>query len=202
MKILCIGRNYAEHASELGNAVPLEPVVFLKPETALIPSRMPFFVPDFDSEIHHEIELVLRICRLGKNIEERFAHRYYDAITVGLDFTARGLQNELKSKGLPWEKAKAFDGSAAIGRWIPLPTQGSEPLHFALDLDGRVVQQGQSDQMLFGFDRLIAEVSRYFTLKQGDLLFTGTPSGVGPVRKGQQLNGFLNGICLLTLNIR
>lgn len=202
MKILCIGRNYAEHASELGNAVPSEPVVFLKPETALIPGRMPFFIPDFDSEIHHEIELVLRVCRLGKHIEERFAHRYYDAITVGIDFTARGLQNELKSKGLPWEKSKAFDGSAALGRWVPIAPPLTEPLHFALEIDGREVQKGQIDHMLFGFNRLIAELSRYFTLKQGDLIYTGTPSGVGPVRKGQQLNGYLDGELLLSLPIR
>ena len=212
MKIFCIGRNYGAHAAELGNELPSEPVIFLKPETALIPGRQPFFIPDFSAEIHYEIELVLRISRLGKHIEERFAHRYYDAVTVGIDFTARDLQDELKSKGLPWEKAKAFDGSAALGRWIELDSKNGADestirekisnLHFELKIDETTVQQGHSSEMIFGFDRLISEVSRYFTLKQGDLLYTGTPKGVGAVSKGQILRGFLENQRLFEVKIR
>ncbi len=212
MKIFCIGRNYGAHAAELGNEIPPEPVIFLKPETALIPGRQPFFIPDFSSEIHYEIELVLRISRLGKHIEERFAHRYYDALTVGIDFTARDVQDELKAKGLPWEKAKAFDGSAALGQWVEIGSKSGAgtslsreklgALKFELKLDEKTVQQGNSSEMIFGFDRLIAEISKYFTLKQGDLIFTGTPKGVGPVRKGQMLQGFLGDERLFELKVK
>ncbi|MBR7068538.1 MAG: fumarylacetoacetate hydrolase family protein [Bacteroidales bacterium] len=194
MKIVCIGRNYADHARELGNEPPAEPVFFMKPDTALLRNNQPFFMPDFSQELHHEVEVVLRICRLGRHIEPRFAHRYYDAITVGIDFTARDLQRQCAQQGLPWEKAKAFDGSAPIGDFVELA--GSEfdiaaGIDFRLDLNGTTVQQGNTRDMLFGFDELIAHTSRYITYRTGDLLFTGTPVGVGPVRIGDRLKAYL-----------
>ncbi|HAD97490.1 MAG TPA: 2-hydroxyhepta-2,4-diene-1,7-dioate isomerase [Cryomorphaceae bacterium] len=203
MKIICVGRNYAEHAAELQNEVPDEPVLFLKPETALIPKRNPFFIPDFSEDVHYEAELVVRIKKLGKNIQEKFAHKYYDSVTVGLDFTARDLQKKLKEKGLPWEKAKAFDGSAAIGKWMDL----SELEHpntpsFHLLLNNEKVQEGNTDLMIFGINRLIAHISKYFTLKIGDLVFTGTPAGVGRVQKNDILQLFLEDQQVLQLNVK
>lgn len=181
MKIICIGRNYADHAKELNNQVPEEPVVFLKPDSAILPKGNAFFIPDFSENLQHELEIVIRIDRLGKHIEERFAHRYYSEFSLGLDFTARDLQSKLKAKGLPWEKAKAFDGSAFIGPWFSKADYDLSNLNFSLLKNGETVQKGQSSDMLFSIDRLIAEVSKYFTLKIGDLIFTGTPAGVGAV---------------------
>ncbi|MDB9701792.1 fumarylacetoacetate hydrolase family protein, partial [Salibacteraceae bacterium] len=169
MKIICIGRNYAEHAKELKNEVPSEPVIFLKPDTALLPKRNPFFIPDFTDDLHHELELVVRINRVGKNIEERFASRYYSQITLGIDFTARDVQKQCKEKGLPWEKAKAFDGSAPLGDWVDLGQRDIQNLKIELKKNGEVVQSGNTSDMLFSVDRLIAEVSKYFTLKIGDV---------------------------------
>lgn len=195
MKIFCIGRNYAEHARELNNEVPERPVIFMKPETAIVRKNQPFFYPPFSSDIHYELELVLRIGKVGKFIEPRFAHRYVDAITVGIDFTARDIQSELKRKGLPWERAKAFDGSAIVGTFIPYSSLPSGiPIDFHLLKNGEEVQRGSSTDMIFSFDEIVAEISTFATLKKGDLIFTGTPSGVGPVHTGDDLLGFLNGV--------
>jgi 2-keto-4-pentenoate hydratase/2-oxohepta-3-ene-1,7-dioic acid hydratase in catechol pathway len=195
MKIICVGRNYAAHAAELNNEVPKEPVIFLKPETAIVLPRMPFFIPDFSNDVHYELELVVRINRLGKNIEERFAHKYYDQITAGIDFTARDLQSNLKKAGLPWEKAKAFDGSAVVGSWVSLENlPDPQKISFSMRRNGQVVQQADSTQMLFSINFLIAHISKYFTLKIGDLIFTGTPVGVGPVASGDVLEGFLENV--------
>lgn len=203
MKFICIGRNYADHARELKNDLPTEPVIFLKPETALILKRQPFFLPGFSQDIHHEIELLVKINRVGKHIEERFAHRYYDELSLGLDFTARDTQQFLKEKGLPWEKAKAFDGSAAVGQWVAKSELGPlNDLHFRLEKNGEVVQKGHTADMIFSIDRLIAEVSKYFTLKKGDILFTGTPAGVGPVTAEDELVGFLGDQQLLQLRVK
>jgi 2-keto-4-pentenoate hydratase/2-oxohepta-3-ene-1,7-dioic acid hydratase in catechol pathway len=203
MKIIAIGRNYREHAAELNNAVPTEPVVFMKPETALVKGNKPFFHPDFSSEIHHEVEMVIRICKVGKNIEEKFAHRYYDEITVGIDFTARDLQQKAKEKGLPWEKAKSFDGSAPIGTFVPT-TQFADlqKLNFTLDLNGKRVQTGSTSDMIFSFDFIVSYVSRFFTLQMGDLIYTGTPAGVGPVKPGDRLTAALEGTVLLDFEVK
>lgn len=181
MKIFCVGRNYVQHAKELGNAVPGSPVIFMKPETAVLRPGQAFFIPPFSSEIHYEAEIVIRINRLGKSIPERFAHRYYNECTVGIDFTARDLQQNLKSQGLPWELAKAFDGSAALGEWITLPDSFKEGIDFALFQNQQKVQSGNTNQMLFSVDTIISYISQYFTLKIGDIIFTGTPAGVGQV---------------------
>ena len=203
MKIVCIGRNYAAHAAELGNDIPAEPVIFMKPSTAVVTGGKPFFHPDFSEDIHYECELVLRVCRNGKAIEERFAHRYYDRIGLGIDFTARDIQQACKERGLPWEKAKAFDNSAVLGDMIALEELASPgDIAFELDVDGETVQRGRSSLMLFGFDRIIAEVSRYFRIQDGDLIFTGTPAGVGRVRPGQLLVGRLEGRELLRCRIK
>ncbi len=203
MKIICVGRNYVAHAAELDNPVPEEPVLFLKPETALVPKRNPFFLPDFSEEVHYEAELVIRINRIGKNIQEKFAHKYYDSLTVGIDFTARDLQKKLKTKGLPWEKAKSFDGSAAIGKWVD-KSDLDEPdnPNFHLLLNGEKVQEGNPELMIFKIDKLISHISSYFTLKIGDLIFTGTPSGVGPVQRNDSLNLFLENREVLNLNVK
>ena len=202
MKIICIGRNYSEHAREMKSAIPEEPVIFLKPDTALLPKRQPFFIPSFSSDLHHEVELVVRINRLGKGIEEKFAHRYYSEVTLGIDFTARDIQADCKSNGLPWEKAKAFDGSAPVGDWIQLGSKNVQDLAFELKKNGDPVQQGNTRDMLFSVDRLIHEISKYFTLKIGDFIFTGTPAGVGPVKVGDVLSASLNGEELLRVNIK
>lgn len=196
MKIFGIGMNYALHNKELDGALykPEEPVVFTKADSALLRTGKPFFVPDWTAQVDYEAELVIRICRLGKGIPVRFAHRYYDAMTVGIDFTARDLQREARQKGLPWTVCKGFDGSAVLGDWVPKeelpPVQG---LHFRLDLNGQTVQQGHTADMLYGVDELIAYLSRFFTLRTGDLLYTGTPPGVGPVQIGDHLEGWLEG---------
>lgn len=203
MKIICVGRNYVDHAKELKNEVPTEPVIFLKPETAILPKRNPFFIPDFTNEVHYEAELVIRINKIGKNIQEKFAHKYYDEVTVGLDFTARDLQQKLKEKGLPWEKAKAFDGSAAVGKFISLDKiQDFENLEFTLHKNGELAQKGSPQQMIFSIHKLIAYVSQYFTLKIGDLIYTGTPAGVGKVEKDDQLELKLNEQTVLKLNVK
>lgn len=203
MKIICVGRNYVDHAKELKNEVPTEPVIFLKPETAILPKRNPFFIPDFTNEVHYEAELVIRINKIGKNIQEKFAHKYYDEVTVGLDFTARDLQQKLKEKGLPWEKAKAFDGSAAVGKFISLDKiQDFENLEFTLHKNGELAQKGNPQQMIFSVHKLISYVSQYFTLKIGDLIYTGTPAGVGKVEKDDQLELKLNEQTVLKLNVK
>lgn len=193
MKIICVGRNYVAHAKELNNEVPGEPVLFMKPDSALLRNNDPFYIPDWSNDVHHEVELIVRINRLGKSIERRFAPRYYAEIGLGIDFTARDVQNNLKDKGLPWEKAKAFDHSAVISSEFvavdSLPDRNK--IHFRLDVNGKTVQNGDSSLMIFPFDEIIAQVSRYFTLKIGDLIYTGTPSGVGPVKPGDRLEGYL-----------
>ncbi|MEI6276637.1 MAG: fumarylacetoacetate hydrolase family protein [Prolixibacteraceae bacterium] len=192
MKIICIGRNYVKHAQELNHDVPTEPVFFMKPDSALLKDNKPFFLPDFSKEIHHEIELVIKISRLGKNIEARFAHRYYEEIGLGIDFTARDLQRQLIEKGLPWEKAKAFDSSAVLGKFMTKEELGDpEHILFSLHRNGEVVQSGDSQLMIFPFDAIIENVSKYVTLKIGDLIYTGTPAGVGPVAIDDRLEGYI-----------
>ncbi len=194
MKFICIGRNYVEHAKELNNAVPTEPVIFFKPETALLVGRQPFFYPEFSKDIHYECEIVVRINRLGKNIQKKFAHRYYDEIGLGIDFTARDLQNKLKEKGLPWEKAKGFDGSAVIGNFVPVSSlKNPQNIEFQLLKNGSIVQCGFSKDMIYDIDAIIEHVSQYVTLKIGDIIFTGTPAGVGPIAIGDQYEGLLEG---------
>lgn len=205
MKILAVGMNYAEHNKELDGTlyIPEEPVIFTKPDSALLKDSKPFFIPDFTKQCDYETELVVRICRLGKNISERFAHRYYDAYTVGIDFTARDLQRKLRAEGKPWELSKAFDNSAVIGDFVSkeeLPDV--QQLHFHLDIDGKIVQQGFTGDMIYSVDRLVAFVSQYFTLKIGDLIFTGTPVGVGPVAIDQHLDGYLEGRKVLSFNVK
>lgn len=204
MKIIAIGMNYAAHNEEMRHThVNTDPVIFMKPDSAILKDGKPFFIPDFSEEIHYETEVVVRINRLGKNIAPRFAHRYYDALTVGIDFTARDLQRKFREAGNPWELCKGFDNSAAIGTFVPV-TQFADvqQLQFSLQIDGQTVQQGCTANMLFGIDEIIAYVSKFVTLKIGDLLFTGTPSGVGPVSVGQHLQGFLEGEKLLDFHIR
>jgi len=188
VKIICIGRNYADHAKELGNQVPSEPVIFMKPDSAILPKGNAFFIPEFSNDVHFECEVVVRIDRLGKNIEERFASRYYSQIALGIDFTARDLQEELKAKGLPWEKAKSFDGAAYLGKLFDksdYPDLGE--ISFQLKKNGEIAQNGNTRDMLFSIDRIIAEVSKYFTIKIGDLIYTGTPAGVAAVNIGDEL---------------
>lgn len=206
MKIIAIGMNYALHNREMGRegVVNREPVIFLKPDSAILRDGKPFFLPDFSTEVHYETEVVVRICRLGKCIAPRFARRYYDAVTVGIDFTARDLQRRFRETGHPWELSKGFDNSAAIGTFIPLDEAGGDvqALDFRLDIDGRTVQRGFTGDMLFGVDDIIAYVSRFMTLKMGDLIYTGTPAGVGPVAVGQHLEGYLGDRRLLDFYIR
>ncbi|UTW65288.1 fumarylacetoacetate hydrolase family protein [bacterium SCSIO 12643] len=203
MKIICIGRNYAMHAKELNNPVPKEPVMFMKPDSALLQSQKPFFIPDFTKDVHHELEIVVKINRLGKHIKKKFAHKYYNSITVGIDFTARDVQKDLKSKGLPWEIAKAFDGSAPIGKFIPVDQfEDLQNLNFKLEKNGTPVQIGNTKDMLFDIDTLIEHISKYFTLKIGDLIYTGTPAGVGSVQIGDQLVASIEGQELLKTSVK
>lgn len=204
MKIIAVGMNYARHNEELGHtSVNEEPVIFMKPDSAILKDGKPFFIPDFSNEIHYETELVVRISRLGKNIAPRFASRYYDAVTVGIDFTARDLQRKFREAGNPWELSKGFDNSAAIGTFVPVERfKDIQYLNFHLDIDGKTVQQGYTADMLFKIDDIIAYVSRFVTLKIGDLLFTGTPADVGPVSIGQHLEGYLEEEKLLDFYIR
>ncbi len=202
MKIICIGRNYAEHAKELKNEVPKEPVFFMKPDTALIIRNQPFFLPDFSTDIHHEVELVIKINRVGKNIEERFAHKYYSEIGIGIDFTARDLQTKCKEKGLPWEKAKAFDGSAPLGGFLQKESLPKTGILFHLEINGKTVQTGNSKDLIFSFDKIIAYVSQFITLKKGDLIYTGTPEGVGQVQTDDRLEAFIGEEKLLAFNVK
>lgn len=204
MKIICIGRNYADHARELGNQVPSEPVVFLKPQSAILSHKHPFYIPEWTQEVHHEVELVVKIDRLGKTISEAHAPRYYSEVSLGLDLTARDVQTRLKAKGHPWERAKAFDGSAVIGQFVSLEQLGKDvqDLSFSLTNHGETLQEGQTKDMLFSVNRLIAEVSKFMTLKVGDLLFTGTPAGVAAVQPGDRLVGSLEGHDLFAVNVK
>jgi 2-keto-4-pentenoate hydratase/2-oxohepta-3-ene-1,7-dioic acid hydratase in catechol pathway len=201
MKIICIGRNYAEHAKEMKAELPSEPVFFMKPETALL-KETDFYLPDFTNDLHHEIELVLKICKAGKHIEEQFAHKYYDQIGLGIDFTARDIQTECKLKGLPWEKAKSFDNSAPIGKFENKTKFILNNINFSLTINGQQKQLGNSSDLIFSFDQIISFVSKYVSLKVGDLIYTGTPSGVGPVKIGDKLEGFINDVSYLTLSIK
>jgi acylpyruvate hydrolase len=194
MKIICIGRNYVAHARELDNEVPTEPVFFMKPDSALVIGNRPFFYPDFSSLVHYELEVVLRIDRLGRSIEEKYACRYFNEIALGVDFTARDLQNRVKEKGLPWEIAKGFDYSAPVSEFFPVSELGDiHRLSFRLDLNGKTVQEGNTSLMIFSFEKILAYVSRFMTLKTGDLVFTGTPAGVGPVAVNDRLEAYLEG---------
>jgi 2-keto-4-pentenoate hydratase/2-oxohepta-3-ene-1,7-dioic acid hydratase in catechol pathway len=203
MKIFCVGRNYVEHAKELGNEVPEEPVIFMKPKSALLQSHTPFYYPEFSNELHYEVELVLRVCKNGKYVNERQASKYYNAISVGIDFTARDIQAELKKKGLPWEKAKAWDNSAVVGQWKDLtPDFLKQPVSFSLNKNGEEVQKGVSTDMIFSFDKIVANISNYFSLNIGDLIYTGTPAGVGECVVGDVLEGFLEQERLFELEIK
>jgi acylpyruvate hydrolase len=203
MKIICIGRNYAEHAKEMNAPVPTEPVLFMKPETALLQKNEPFYYPEFSKDIHHEVELVLKISKMGRHIDLQFANRYYDEIGIGIDFTARDIQAKCKEKGLPWEKAKAFDHSAPIGKFLPktkFPLM--DDIKFHLDVNGKTVQKGTTEELLFSFDHLISYVSKFFTLKKGDMIYTGTPEGVGPVKIGDRLEAYIGQEKLLDFEIK
>lgn len=203
MKIICIGRNYSEHAKELNNKIPVDPVFFMKPDSALLLNNNPFFLPEFSNEIHHEVEVVVRINRLGKHIEEKFASRYYNEIGLGIDFTARDIQQKCKENGLPWEIAKAFDQSAPLGIFLDLaklPDKNS--IKFELYINDSLVQSGDTQHMIFSIDRIIAYVSKFLTLKIGDLIYTGTPSGVGPVKIGDKLTGKLEGKVMFEFEVK
>lgn len=205
MKIICIGMNYSGHNKELGNTLikQINPVVFLKPDSAILRNRRPFFLPDFSNRIEYETELVIRIDKLGKNIDEKFAYRYWDVLTVGIDFTARDMQKEFRSEGLPWELCKAFDSSAAIGDFVPKERYSDvQSLHFNLNINGETVQKGYTGDMTFSIEKIISFVSCYFTLRTGDLIFTGTPAGVGPTSIGQHFEGYIEEDKLLDFHIR
>ncbi len=203
MKIFCIGRNYSEHAKELGNAVPEDPVVFTKPDTALLKNGEHFYLPDFSSDVHHEVELVIKINKVGKNIQEKFARNYFSEIGMGIDFTARDLQTKLKAKGLPWDLAKGFDGAAPLGNFIDVSQRETlQNISFGLQKNKVWVQQGNSNDMIFSFEKIIAFVSSYFTLKVGDLIYTGTPAGVGPVAIGDTLEAYLENELALTCEVK
>lgn len=203
MKIICVGRNYVEHIKELNNEQPEDPVIFMKPETAIPLKHEPFFYPDFSTDVHHEVEILVKINRVGKNIDEKFAHKYYDEIGVGIDFTARDVQSKLKAKGLPWELAKAFNGSAPISNFVSKTSfPDLQNLNFRLDINGETRQTGNTILMLFKIDYLISFVSRYFLLQQGDILFTGTPKGVGPVQVGDRLTAFIEDNPMLTFDVK
>lgn len=203
MKFLCIGRNYVEHAKELGNEVPNEPVIFIKPKSALLQANTPFYYPEFTNELHYECEVVLRICKNGKYIAEKAANKFYDAISVGIDFTARDIQSELKKKGLPWEKAKAWDNSAILGKWQALPNPfNKSDIHFSMTKNGETVQKGHTKDMIHDFDKIVSHVSNYFSLNIGDVIFTGTPAGVGECVVGDELEGFLEGQSMFKLTVQ
>ena len=203
MKIICVGRNYVEHIKELDNKKPNEPVLFLKPQTAIINKRQPFFIPSFSNEIHYELELIIKINRLGKFIQRKFSHKYYNEISLGIDFTARDVQLELKNKGLPWEKAKAFDGSCLIGEWKNKKDFGNiDNIDFRLTKNDEIVQNSNTSLMLWKVDELIEHISKFFTLKIGDIIFTGTPAGVGRVEINDKLKGYMNDNELLSVNIK
>ena len=203
MKIICVGRNYTEHIKELDNVVPDEPILFLKPDSAILLKKQPFYIPEFTNEVHHEVEVLVKINRIGKHIDRKFAHKYYDEIGLGIDFTARDLQKKLKSDGLPWEKAKAFDGSAVIRNFISKnEIEDIDDLPFSLKRNGEVVQQGSTKQMMWKIDALIENISKYFTLKIGDVIFTGTPLGVGPVSVDDVLQGYIEEKEMFSIKIK
>lgn len=203
MKIICIGRNYTEHIDELNNEKPAEPVIFIKPDSAVLPKEQDFFIPEFSDEVHYEVEVLIRIKKVGKHIAKKFAHTYYDEIGLGIDFTARDLQDELKSKGLPWEKAKGFDGAAVIGRWLPKSKfKDVNNIHFALLKNGQIVQQASTSHMLWKIDEIISYVSKFFMLKKGDVIFTGTPAGVGRISANDYLSGTLENEEMLSVKIK
>jgi 2-keto-4-pentenoate hydratase/2-oxohepta-3-ene-1,7-dioic acid hydratase in catechol pathway len=203
MKIFCVGRNYADHAKELNNAIPDEPVIFMKPKSALLQAHTPFYYPEFTNELHYECELVLRVSKNGKYIQEKFGNKYYDAITAGIDFTARDIQDELKKKGLPWEKAKAWDNSAAIGKWIPVQDiKNRNDINFKLNKNNETVQKGNSADLIFGFDYLICYISNFFSINIGDLIFTGTPAGVGELVVGDEIEAYIEDEALMKLEIK
>ncbi|UAY52747.1 fumarylacetoacetate hydrolase family protein [Ferruginibacter albus] len=203
MKIICVGRNYAAHAKELGNDIPDEPVIFMKPKSALLQSHTPFYYPEFTNELHYECELVIRVSKNGKYIQERHAGNYYNAVTVGIDFTARDIQNDLISKGLPWEKSKAFDNSAAVGKFIDFtPDINKKNINFSLSKNKEIVQQGNSGSMIFGIDSIVSHISNYFSLNIGDLIFTGTPAGVDECVVGDELEAYIDKQLLLKLDIK
>lgn len=203
MKIICIGRNYTEHIKELENEKPKDPVIFLKPDTSILLKKQPFFIPDFSNDVHYEVEILVKINKIGKYIDRKFAHKYYDEIGLGIDFTARDLQSELKSKGLPWEKAKAFDGSAVVGNWIPVSEiKDVNAIEFSLKKNENIVQLGNTSHMLWKIDELIEYISKYFTLKIGDIIFTGTPEGVGKVVANDKLKGFIADKELFSITVK
>ena len=203
MKIICIGRNYIDHVKELKNSIPSKPVFFLKPDTAIQPKNHPFFIPDFSNEIHYEVELVIKINKTGKHIEERFANKYYSEIGLGIDFTARDVQQNCKKNGLPWEISKGFDGSAQISnKFIDKSTINIKNINFSLKKNNKIVQIGNSEDMIFKFDSIISYISKFYTLKIGDLIFTGTPHGVGPVNKGDILEGFIEEMSMFSVKIK
>jgi 2-keto-4-pentenoate hydratase/2-oxohepta-3-ene-1,7-dioic acid hydratase in catechol pathway len=203
MKVICIGRNYVAHAKELGNEVPTDAVIFMKPATAVTTSAEEFMIPSFTNNLHYEAELVLKICKNGKNVKPENAFEYFNEITVGIDFTARDVQNKLKEKGLPWEKAKAFDQSAMVGNWVAIDDEEkANPIQFSLHINDKIVQQGDTSLMLFSFAAIIAEASTYFTLEEGDLIFTGTPEGVGACIAGDNFVGFYKGYEVLNFKIK
>jgi 2-keto-4-pentenoate hydratase/2-oxohepta-3-ene-1,7-dioic acid hydratase in catechol pathway len=203
MKLICIGRNYTEHIKELENEKPTDPVIFLKPDTAILVKKQPFFIPDFSNDVHHEVEILIKINKVGKYIDKKFAHKYYDEIGLGIDFTARDLQSKLKEKGLPWEKAKAFDGAAVIGNWIHVSDiKDVNNINFSLQKNDNIVQKGNTSHMLWKIDEIIEYISKYFTLKIGDIIFTGTPAGVGKVIANDKLIGFLENTQMFSITVK
>jgi len=203
MKLICIGRNYTDHIKELENEKPTDPVIFLKPDTSILLKKQPFFIPDFSDEVHHEVEVLVKINKVGKYIDKKFAHKYYDQLGLGVDFTARDLQAQLKAKGLPWEKAKAFDGAAVVGKWLPKTKfQNIDKINFSLKKNDDVVQKGNTELMLWKIDEIIEYVSKYFTLKIGDIIFTGTPAGVGKVFAEDRLIGYLEDEEMFSIKIK
>jgi len=203
MKLICIGRNYTKHIEELENEKPTDPVVFLKPDTAILLKKQPFFIPDFSDDVHYEVEILVKINRVGKHINKKFAHKYYEEIGLGIDFTARDLQSKLKEKGLPWEKAKAFDGAAVIGKWLPVNAiQDVDAIEFSLKKNDKIVQNGNTSHMLWKIDELIEYVSKYFTLKIGDIIFTGTPAGVGKIIANDELKGFIENKEMFSIKVK
>ena len=203
MKIICVGRNYADHIDELKNEKPTDPVLFLKPDTSILLKKQPFFIPDFSEEVHHEVEILVKINKIGKHIDRKFAHKYYDEIGLGIDFTARDLQSKLKEKGLPWEKAKAFDGAAVIGNFLPKETFKSvDDITFCLEKNGAITQKASTKLMLWKIDELIEYISKYFTLKIGDVIFTGTPAGVAKVNPEDRLKGFIEDKQVFSIKVK
>jgi 2-keto-4-pentenoate hydratase/2-oxohepta-3-ene-1,7-dioic acid hydratase in catechol pathway len=203
MKIICVGRNYVEHIEELNNEAPKDPVLFLKPDTSILLKKQPFFIPEFSNNVHHEVEILVKINRIGKHIDRKFAHKYYDEIGLGIDFTARDLQSELKEKGLPWEKAKAFDGAAVVGKFIAKTNfKDVNDINFRLERNDKMQQKGNTSLMLWKIDTLIEYISKYFTLKIGDIIFTGTPSGVAKVNSDDVLKGFIEEFEVFSIKVK